>query len=134
MPEAFGMVKVGNSACGLAKLTPRSRSAAMAGAVSGFTCSARSPSGTNRMRLRGFGPSSEQAARSRRTLAVRATLRLRWAGIGSSLERILIGCDEFYAPWATNVLRFKSVDHLTFLALRRNRWLGVECGACSAKS
>ncbi len=62
------MVKVGNSACGLAKLTPRSRSAAMVGAVSALTCNARSPSGTNRMRLRGCGPSSAQAASSKRAL------------------------------------------------------------------
>ena len=51
-PEALAMVKVGNSECGLAKLTPLSRTAAMAGAVSGVTERARRPSGTNRMRLR----------------------------------------------------------------------------------
>src|SRR5271169_197836 len=46
------MVKVGNSECGLAKLTPLSRTSAMVGAVCGETCAARRPSGTNRMRLR----------------------------------------------------------------------------------
>src|SRR6478752_2515149 len=53
MPEALAMVKVGNSECELRKLTPLSRTADMAGAVSGVTFSARSPSGTNKMRLRG---------------------------------------------------------------------------------
>src|ERR1700741_2211760 len=52
MPEALAMVKVGNNECGLAKFTPLSRIAAMVGVVSGVTDSARSPSGTNRMRLR----------------------------------------------------------------------------------
>src|SRR5450631_3406183 len=51
-PEALAMVKVGNSECGLAKLTPLSRIAAMVGAVSGVTLRARKPSGTNKMRLR----------------------------------------------------------------------------------
>src|SRR5260370_24913941 len=45
--EALGVVKVGNSECGLAKLTPRSRIAAIVGAVAGSTLTARSPSGTN---------------------------------------------------------------------------------------
>src|SRR3974390_2611719 len=47
------MVKVGNSECGFLKLTPLSRTSAMAGAVSGVTFSARRPSGMNRMRLCG---------------------------------------------------------------------------------
>src|ERR1700688_2008178 len=51
MPEALAMVKVGNSECGFLKLTPWSRTAAIAGAVSGLTIPARNPSGTNRMRL-----------------------------------------------------------------------------------
>src|SRR3954463_1993570 len=53
MPDALAMVKVGNRECELRKLTPWSRTAAIAGAVSGVTLSARSPSGTNKMRLRG---------------------------------------------------------------------------------
>src|SRR4029078_11649963 len=52
MTDALAMVKVGNSECGLAKFTPLSRTAAMAGAVSGVTDRARRPSGTNQMRLR----------------------------------------------------------------------------------
>src|ERR1700688_4808924 len=52
-PDALGMVKVGNSECGLAKLTPLSRMAAMVGALSGVTACARKPSGTNRIRLCG---------------------------------------------------------------------------------
>src|SRR5450755_4670160 len=53
MPEALAMVKVGNSECGFLKLTPLSRTAAIAGAVSGVTFSARNPSGMNKIRLRG---------------------------------------------------------------------------------
>ena len=53
MAEAFGMVKVGNSEWVLWKLTPWSRSAAMAGAVSGVTVIARRPSGTKRTTLWG---------------------------------------------------------------------------------
>ena len=47
------MVKVGNSECGLTKLTPLSRTAAMVGALCGVTDRARKPSGTNRIRLCG---------------------------------------------------------------------------------
>src|SRR5579871_6946911 len=53
MPEAFAMVKVGNSECELAKFTPWSRTAAMVGALCGVTDSARRPSGMNMMTLRG---------------------------------------------------------------------------------
>src|SRR5580704_7999782 len=72
-PEALAMVKVGNSECGLAKLTPWSRIAAMAGAVSGVTLRARKPSGTNRIKLCGvcalagpaYKPATAQANTSR---------------------------------------------------------------------
>src|ERR1700751_407275 len=47
------MVKVGNSECEFLKFTPLSRTAAIAGAESGVTFSARRPSGTNRIRLCG---------------------------------------------------------------------------------
>jgi hypothetical protein len=47
------MVNVGNSECGFLKLTPLSRTSAIAGAVSGVTFSARNPSGMNRMMLCG---------------------------------------------------------------------------------
>ncbi len=47
------MVKVGNSECEFLKLTPLSRTSAIAGAVCGVTICPRSPSGTNRIRLRG---------------------------------------------------------------------------------
>src|SRR5664279_2761507 len=62
MPEALAMVKVGNSECGLAKLTPLSRIAAMVGAVCGVTDKARRPSGTNRIRLRWAGTGDWAAA------------------------------------------------------------------------
>src|SRR5829696_1035319 len=48
------MVKVGNSECEFLKLTPLSRSSAIAGAVCGVTIRPRRPSGTNRIRLRGL--------------------------------------------------------------------------------
>src|SRR4029453_44767 len=47
------MVKVGNREWEFLKLTPLSRSSAMAGAVCGVTILPRRPSGMNRMRLRG---------------------------------------------------------------------------------
>ncbi len=47
------MVNVGNSECEFLKLTPLSRTSAIAGAVSGVIFSARNPSGMNRIRLRG---------------------------------------------------------------------------------
>ncbi len=49
------MVKVGNSECEFLKLTPLSRTSAIAGAVCGVTMRPRKPSGTNRIRLRGRG-------------------------------------------------------------------------------
>src|SRR5215212_5373738 len=58
------MVKVGNSECEFLKLTPLSRSSAIAGAVCGVTMRPRRPSGTNRIRLRGlaFWADAEPAA------------------------------------------------------------------------
>src|SRR6476660_7570109 len=53
MAEALAVVKVGNSECGLLKLTPLSRTYAMAGAVCGVSMRPRNPSGTNRIRLCG---------------------------------------------------------------------------------
>src|SRR6185312_15477067 len=51
MPDALAVVNVGNRACEFLKLTPRSRTIAMVGAVSGVTFRPRSPSGMNRMML-----------------------------------------------------------------------------------
>src|SRR5665647_1733792 len=53
MADPLAMVKVGNIECGFLKLTPLSRTSAIAGTVSGVTFSARNPSGTNRIRLWG---------------------------------------------------------------------------------
>src|SRR5579872_2265638 len=53
MLEALAVVKVGYMECEFLKLTPRSRTAAIAGAVSGVTIRPRNPSGTNRMTLCG---------------------------------------------------------------------------------
>src|SRR6266545_2900065 len=47
------MVKVGNSECEFLKLTPLSRTSAIAGAVCGITMRPRRPSGTNRIKFRG---------------------------------------------------------------------------------
>src|SRR6185436_10497378 len=60
------MVKVGNSECEFLKLTPLSRTSAIAGAVCGVTMRPRRPSGTNRIRLRGvaFCADAEPAARA----------------------------------------------------------------------
>src|SRR5215212_4738391 len=64
--EAFAVVKVGNSECEFLKLTPLSRTSAMAGAVCGVTICPRNPSGTNRIRLWGvlFWPNAVPAHRT----------------------------------------------------------------------
>ena len=61
------MVKVGNSECEFLKLTPLSRTSAIAGAVCGVTIRPRKPSGTNRIRLCGVAFCADAA------LAVNAT-------------------------------------------------------------
>ena len=69
------MVKVGNREWGFLKFTPASRSAAIAGAVSGVTFSARRPSGTNRIRLCGVALAAwlaEERAESRPATASRS--------------------------------------------------------------
>src|SRR3954470_9830238 len=53
MADAFAVVKVGNRECEFLKLTPLSRTSAIAGAVCGVTIRPRNPSGTNRIRLCG---------------------------------------------------------------------------------
>src|ERR1700712_1887431 len=53
MAEALAVVKVGNNECEFLKLTPLSRTSAIAGAVCGVTMRPRRPSGTNKIRLRG---------------------------------------------------------------------------------
>src|SRR5216684_1387701 len=53
MADPFAMVKVGNSECEFLKLTPLSRTSAIAGAVCGVTIRPRKPSGMNRIRFRG---------------------------------------------------------------------------------
>src|SRR5690349_16888874 len=69
MPDALAMVKVGNNECGLVKLTPLSRTAARAGAVSGVIESARRPSGTKRIRLRRVCASAGASCRKAATHA-----------------------------------------------------------------
>src|SRR5215467_12572433 len=54
MADAFGVVKVGNSAWGFLKLTPLSRITAIVGAVSSDTISARRPSGMKSTTLCGW--------------------------------------------------------------------------------
>src|SRR5262249_1572160 len=53
MADALAVVKVGNIECEFLKFTPRSRTATIAGALSGVTLNARRPSGTNRIMLSG---------------------------------------------------------------------------------
>src|SRR3569623_838178 len=76
MPEEFGMVKVGNREWGFLKFTPVSRNAAIAGAVSGVTFSARRPSGTNRIKLCGLSlaawPADDRATETRPAAARRS--------------------------------------------------------------
>src|ERR1700716_630362 len=55
------MVKVGNSSCEFLKLTPLSRTSAIAGAVCALTILPRSPSGIKRMRLCGMAFCAEAA-------------------------------------------------------------------------
>src|ERR1700689_4000653 len=52
--EALAVVKVGNRECEFLKLTPLSRTSAIAGAVCGVTMRPLNPSGTNRMRFLGL--------------------------------------------------------------------------------
>src|SRR5215471_8705198 len=52
-PEAFAVVKVGNSAWLLRRLTPSRATAAMVGAVRSSTMRKRNPSATNKTTLRG---------------------------------------------------------------------------------
>src|SRR5262245_36615348 len=61
MAEALAVVKVGKTECGFLKLTPTSRTSAMAGAVSAVTLKARRPSATNRIRLLGRFASAASA-------------------------------------------------------------------------
>src|ERR1700745_376468 len=61
MAEALAVVKVGKTECGFLKLTPTSRTAAMAGAVSAGTLKARRPAATNRMTLLGRFASAASA-------------------------------------------------------------------------
>src|SRR6202043_1058756 len=55
MPDAFAVVKVGNSAWLLRRLTPSRAIAAMVGAVESSTMRKRRPSATNRTILCGWG-------------------------------------------------------------------------------
>ena len=63
------MVKVGNSECEFLKLTPLSRTSAIAGAVCGVTMRPRRPSGTNRIRLRGVAFCADAAPAVKRDQA-----------------------------------------------------------------
>src|SRR5262249_27048781 len=80
------------------KLTPLSRTSAIAGAVSGVTFSARNPSGTNRMRLWGVAFSADAAPEaSVKRLADSSSMTRR---MGVSLENAgvsaeLLGLSRF---------------------------------------
>src|ERR1700742_2071274 len=62
--EALAVVNVGNSEWEFLKLTPLSRTSAIAGAVCGVTIRPRRPSDTNRIRL--WGVFCAEAASARR--------------------------------------------------------------------
>src|SRR6266404_825646 len=92
MLEALSMVKVGNSECGFLKLTPLSRTSAIAGAVSGVTFNARSPSGINRIILWGVPFCADATpANSNVRVADRDTSERR---IGFSPPRLLPGSHD----------------------------------------
>src|SRR5215472_535804 len=81
MADAFGVVKVGNSAWGFLKLTPLSRIAAIVGACSGVTIRARNPSGTNRTTLCGW--SAMAGGVIAKTLSVRPHAKATLLGCGT---------------------------------------------------
>src|SRR3954469_19946094 len=96
MADAFAVVKVGNRECEFLKLTPLSRTSAIAGAVCGVTIRPRNPSGTNRIRLCGVAfwadaipadksvkPADSSASERRiEFLPIRSHLDLcRWLGL-----------------------------------------------------
>src|SRR5215470_9313297 len=90
MAEALAVVNVGNSECGFLKLTPLSRTSAIAGAVSGFTISARKPSGTNRIRLCGVAFSAEAApAVKMNMLADNSIAAMRMIGLPEATPLLL---------------------------------------------
>src|SRR5215472_9343097 len=91
MADALGVVNVGKSECGFLKLTPLSRTAAIAGAVVSSTMRARSPSGTKRITLWGW---VLEAAGWARLITARAT-RPRPL---MALRKCLIGNAGFLLP------------------------------------
>src|SRR5262245_16263616 len=84
MAEALAVVKVGKTECGFLKLTPTSRTAAMAGAVSAVTLKARRPSATNRMRLLGRFASAASAPLATTTANANVSRSLNFSDIDSS--------------------------------------------------
>src|SRR5215212_6782722 len=100
------MVKVGNSECEFLKLTPLSRTAAMAGAVCGVTMRPRRPSGMNRIRLRGVAFCADAApAVSVIRLADSNTMVRRigfspWEAIAAARRclRLVLICDRIVTP------------------------------------
>jgi hypothetical protein len=107
--EPFAMVKVGNSECEFPKLTPLSRTSAMAGAVRGVTMRPRRPSGTNRIRLRGTGFCAEAAP----TVSV-----IRLADSNTTVRRI------GFSPVRSN-FGDRPLPPFSF-ALRQNCYIGRE--------
>src|ERR1700722_2683888 len=97
--EALAVVKVGNSECEFLKLTPLSRTSAIAGAVCGVTMRPRNPSGTNRMRFLGLSFCADaEVANSvvRPTVRNRVARRIKispWEakyGLGSCLSLVFL--------------------------------------------
>src|SRR5262249_6617767 len=92
MPEALAIVNVGNRECEFLKFTALSRISAIEGAVSGVTLSARRPSGTNRIRLRGWlswakAIEEDNARKARETTGMVRRIRdslLRKTGLSSA--------------------------------------------------
>src|SRR5215472_10593889 len=106
MAEALAVVKVGKTECGFLKLTPTSRTAAMAGAVSAVTLKARRPSATNRMRLLGRFASAASAPLATTMANTNVSRPLNFSDIKSSPRSVQLRL------LSKTLLPPRSFDHL----------------------
>src|SRR6266550_3497657 len=119
MTEALAVVKVGKTECGFLKLTPTSRTAAMAGAVSAVTLKARRPSVTNRMRLLGRFVSAASAPLATTMANANVSRPLNFSDIKSSPSASTIA-----AAFENASSSRCSFDHL--VGAGEQRWRHVE--------
>src|SRR5262245_7783138 len=121
MAEALAVVKVGKTECGLLKLTPTPRTAAIAGAVSGVTLKARRPSATNRMRLLGRFASAASAPLATTMANANVSRPLKLSDIKSSPSVSTIA-----AAFENASPSRRSFDHLVGARDERRRHLEAE--------